>query len=76
MWGLVSLGLALILVGFGIVALALLRSADSERPRGKGAAVIMLGPIPIVFASDSKWASVAITLATILLVLGILSYVL
>ena len=75
-WGLVSIGLALVLVGFGVVIVSLLTSVDSEHVRGKGAGVVMVGPIPIVFASDSKWASVAIALAVVLMVPSILFYVL
>jgi uncharacterized protein (TIGR00304 family) len=73
---LVFFGLALVLVGFGIVALALLGSGKDERSEVKGAGVIMVGPIPIVFGSDYKWASVAIGLAIALVLLGILFYVL
>ena len=76
MWDVVSFGLALVLVGFGIVVVALLASADSGRPSVKGAGVIMLGPIPLVFASDSKWASLALVLAIALMLLSILLYVL
>ncbi len=65
----------LITVGFVVVAFALLASAGSGRSEAKGAGVVMVGPIPLVFASDSKWASVALILAVALTLLGLLYYV-
>ncbi len=38
----------------------------------KGGGVIMIGPIPIIFGSDSKYASLAIVLAIILMILALL----
>jgi uncharacterized protein (TIGR00304 family) len=75
-WDLVSAGLALVLAGFGVVAVALLRSENTGHSEVKGGGVIMVGPIPLVFASDSKWASVAIVLAIALMLLALLFYVL
>ncbi len=37
----------------------------------KGGGVVMIGPVPIIFGSDMKWASVAIVLAIILIVLAV-----
>jgi len=74
-WDAVSVGLAMIVVGFGIVAVALLRSADSGHSEVRGAGVIMIGPIPLVLASDSKWASIAMALAIVLILLSLLLYV-
>ena len=72
---LVSAGLALILIGFGVVMLAILTSAGHGRSEVKGAGIVMVGPIPLVFATDSKWASVALILAVVLTLLGLLYYV-
>ena len=66
------LGLALVLVGFGIVAIALVSSGG--RGEVKGGGVILVGPVPIVFGSDAKWATVAIVLAIVLVVLSLLYY--
>jgi uncharacterized protein (TIGR00304 family) len=65
-------GLALIFLGFGIVVVAMLmKSNESEI---KGAGVIMIGPIPLIFGSNAKWASVAIILAIVLIILSLLLY--
>jgi uncharacterized protein (TIGR00304 family) len=34
----------------------------------------MIGPIPIIFGTDAKWASIAIILAIVLVLLSILLY--
>jgi uncharacterized protein (TIGR00304 family) len=65
----------MVLVGFGVAFIALLASAEGKGSKVKGGGVIMIGPIPIVFGSDSKWASVAIALAIVLIALSILFYV-
>lgn len=67
------LGTALILVGFGVVAVALLSSGGKREVRGGG--VVLVGPIPIVFGSDAKWAAVAIVLAIVLVVLSLIYHV-
>ena len=66
------LGLALVLVGFGIVAIALVSSGG--RGEVKGGGVILVGPVPIVFGSDAKWATVAIVLAIVLVALSLIYY--
>lgn len=76
---LVFLGIAIILVGFLVVFLATVmsgRSSEEGRARARGGGVIMIGPIPIVFGSDAKWASVAMVLAIVLIVVVLLSGVL
>jgi len=70
-----TVGFVLIFLGFGIVAAALLMSAKSGGSDARGAGVIMIGPIPLVFGSDSKWASLAIALAIVLVILTLLLYV-
>jgi uncharacterized protein (TIGR00304 family) len=66
-------GIALVLVGFGVVAVAMITSAGKGEVKGAG--VVLIGPIPIVFGSDAKWATVAIILAIVLVVLSLLFYV-
>jgi uncharacterized protein (TIGR00304 family) len=65
---LVSGGLILVLIGVGVMMAAVLIEG---RGHGgvKGAGVVMIGPIPIIFGSDAKWASVAIVLAILLVLL-------
>jgi len=77
----VLIGIGIILVGFFVVFLATAASGRSseegERRTGvRGGGVIMIGPIPIVFGSDAKWASIAMVLAIVLIVVVLLSAVL
>ncbi len=70
---LVEAGVVLVLAGLAIVSLALVRSAKGEGSV-KGAGVVLIGPIPIVFGSDAKWATVALALAVVLMLLGIFAF--
>jgi uncharacterized protein (TIGR00304 family) len=75
---LVLFGIGMILVGFFVVFLAMVmagRSSDrgEERTNVRGGGVIMIGPIPIIFGSDAKWASIAMVLAIVLIVVALLS---
>ena len=81
MLDLVYIGVAIILAGFLVVFLATVASARSseegeKRTEVRGGGVILIGPIPIIFGSDAKWASVAIVLAIVLIVIVLLSGVL
>jgi uncharacterized protein (TIGR00304 family) len=70
---LVTVGVVLLLVGFGIVMAAMFRSGSGDA-KVKGGGVVLIGPIPLVFGSDAKWAAVAIVLAIVLVVLSLVSY--
>ena len=83
MFDLVLIGVGMILAGFMVIFLAAAMSGGSsssdqgeERTKARGGGVIIIGPIPIVFGSDSKWASIAMVLAIVLVVLVLLSWVL
>lgn len=71
---LVTAGLLLMLAGFGVVAASMLSEVRKAGGDFKGGGVIMVGPIPIIFGSDAKWASVAIALAVALVLLTLLLY--
>jgi uncharacterized protein (TIGR00304 family) len=71
---LVHAGLLLVIAGFGIMVASMLNSRSKEGGRVQGGGVIMVGPIPIIFGSDAKWASVAVVLAIILILLTLLLY--
>jgi uncharacterized protein (TIGR00304 family) len=75
MFDLVAAGLLLIIVGFAVVAISLLSRSGEMKGEVKGGGVVMIGPVPIVFGSDAKWASVAIVLAIILMFVYLLSVV-
>jgi len=67
-------GIVLIIVGFAVVFIAMISSVRKEGGEVKGAGIVMIGPIPIVFGSDAKWASIAIVLAIVLVVVSLLFY--
>jgi uncharacterized protein (TIGR00304 family) len=78
MLDLVSIGMVIIIAGFLVVFVATLLSArasdrgggEGEREaRVRGGGVVMIGPIPIIFGSDAKWASIAVVLAILLIVI-------
>lgn len=68
---LVQVGLLLVYVGFGIMVISVLARARRKGVEVKGGGVVMVGPIPIIFGTDAKWASVAIALAIILILLSL-----
>lgn len=81
MLDLVLIGIGIILAGFLVVLLATVVPGKSsekgeKRSEVKGGGVILIGPIPIIFGSDAKWASIAIVLAIVLIVIVVLSGVL
>ncbi len=71
---LVTTGVLLVFVGFGMILIATIFSARSSSEKGgvKGGGVIMIGPIPIIFGSDAKWTTIGLALAIALSVLGLL----
>ena len=71
---LVQVGLLLVIAGFGILVASMFTRRSREGGRVQGGGVVMVGPIPIIFGSDAKWASVAIVLAIVLIVLTLLLY--
>ena len=78
---LVFLGVAIILVGFLVLFLAMMLASRSSgggegRTQVKGGGVILIGPIPIIFGSDAKWTSIAIVLTIVLIILVLFSGVL
>jgi uncharacterized protein (TIGR00304 family) len=78
---LVFVGIGIIVAGFLVVLLSTAmsgRSSEEEERRTevRGGGIIMIGPIPIIFGSDAKWASAAIVLAIVLIVIVLLRGVL
>ncbi len=71
---LTTAGLVLVLAGFGVIAVSLLSEAKKSGAEIKGGGVVMIGPIPIIFGSDAKWASIAIVLAIVLLLISVVFF--
>jgi uncharacterized protein (TIGR00304 family) len=69
---LIVAGLVLVFVGFAVVAMSMFKGYGRGEGKVKGGGVVMIGPIPIIFGSDAKWASVAIGLAIALVLLTLL----
>ncbi|MCZ7358297.1 MAG: TIGR00304 family protein [Candidatus Methanoperedens sp.] len=82
---LISIGIALILLGFLFVAYGIMRSSREsagtegrisdqgfKEERVKGGGVILIGPIPIVFGSDRRYVIIAMILAIVLVALVIM----
>ena len=69
------LGLLVIVAGIVLMLVASLSSSGSKTKgeRAKGAGVVLLGPIPIIFGNDSRLVVVAILLAIVLLVLALVA---
>lgn len=72
---LVVVGVLLVLAGFALVVVSMLSRSGGAETSVKGGGVVMIGPIPIIFGTDAKWASVAIVLAIILILLYFLLWV-
>lgn len=68
----------MILVGFTITIIAILLLSLSRERRGnregRGGAVILLGPIPIVIGSDPRAAKTVMLLAIILLAAAVVLF--
>ena len=71
---LVLAGLVVVLVGIGVMVAAMLSQAGKQGTEVRGGGVILVGPVPIIFGSDMKWASVAIVLAIVLIALTLVLY--
>lgn len=82
----ITAGIILLLLGFLLVAIGMMRSVkENEEPeeqlsphrevreeKVKGGGVILIGPIPIVFGTDKRFALVAMVLAIVLMLLAII----
>jgi uncharacterized protein (TIGR00304 family) len=72
---LVAAGILVIFVGLVVLLVGVFQDGRRDgQSRLKGGGVIMIGPIPIIFGSDMKWASIAIILAIVLLLLVLFAY--
>jgi len=69
-----DLGIALVFLGFMVVlasAVMMFLGSARERRSVRGGAVIMIGPIPVVFGSDRESAKILMILAIGLMIVAI-----
>lgn len=72
--------LGFLLVAFGMARQVLENAANGEKIPGqettdgkvKGAGVILIGPVPVVFGADKKYAALLMILAIVLMLLAII----
>ena len=67
---LIALGMVLIIIGFAVVMVGVLKSAfqTSETESSiRGGGIILIGPIPLVFGTDKNMVLISIAGAVLLL---------
>ena len=70
-----SLGVALIAVGIIIIVVAIILASTSGNNKVKGAGVVMIGPVPIIFGADKKSIKTVLVLALTLTFVVIIAMV-
>ena len=68
---LLTLGIALVLLGFALIAIASLLSRESEF-----GGVVLIGPFPIIFGSSARAAALAIAMVLFILLALLLFHIL
>ncbi|MDP2844935.1 MAG: TIGR00304 family protein [Candidatus Methanoperedens sp.] len=80
----ISIGIILIMLGFFLIAFGMLRSVESaaledrittdreKKERVKGGGVILIGPVPIVFGTDKRYALLLMILVIVFMLLAII----
>ncbi len=80
---LIALGIVLIILGFFLVAIGMMRSVresasleergqETREVKVKGGGVILIGPVPVVFGTDKRYALLLMILAIMLMLLAII----
>jgi uncharacterized protein (TIGR00304 family) len=75
LFNLSSIGLALVIIGFVLAFVAVILLAIGGRGAGgqtKGAGILLIGPIPIVFGSDRESVRTLMILAIVLIAIILL----
>ena len=67
----ILVGILLIIAGVVAIVFSVLYTSGKAKGEVKGAGVIMIGPIPIVFGSDAKWVGIVIGLVIVLMILSL-----
>ena len=73
-----TLGIALVVVGIIVIVAVIVKAGmggSEEKSRVRGAGVIMIGPIPIIFGTDKKsvkevlWLALALVIVALIVIL-------
>jgi uncharacterized protein (TIGR00304 family) len=69
-----GLGFFLILAGIMVIVAAIILASKTEAKKGRvrGAGIIMIGPIPIIFGTDKKSIKTVLTLALALTIIALI----
>jgi uncharacterized protein (TIGR00304 family) len=70
-----SLGAVLIVVGIIIIVVAIIFESTRGGGKVKGAGVIMIGPVPIIFGTDKKSVKTVLVLALALTIAVIIAMI-
>ncbi len=62
-------GFSLTAIGVAMILISLKPREGSKGTEHRGAAVIFLGPIPIVYAGKGRWALMGVTIAVVIALL-------
>ncbi len=76
---LILMGITLIILGFFLEVFGMMRSVRESEEEGyphykekvKGGGVILIGPVPVIFGTDKKYALLLMILAIIIMLLAI-----
>jgi uncharacterized protein (TIGR00304 family) len=73
-----SLGFVLIVSGIVVIvtAIILVSKSNTKKGRIRGAGIIMVGPIPIIFGTDKKSVKTVLTLTLTLIIIALIIIVL
>jgi uncharacterized protein (TIGR00304 family) len=73
-----SLGFLLILTGIIVIVVAIILASKSSAKKGRvrGAGIIMIGPIPIIFGTDKKSVKTVLTIALALTIIALIIMIL
>ncbi len=77
----IAVGIAIVIVGIILIVAAIIRASIGTEKEGKGgkvrgAGVIMIGPIPIIFGTDKKSVKAVLALALALTVVFLITLIL
>jgi uncharacterized protein (TIGR00304 family) len=74
----IAVGIAVVVVGIVLILAAVIRASMGTKSGGgrvRGAGVIMIGPIPIIFGTDKKSVKVVLALALALTIALLIFFV-